>query len=202
VHFADLDGVADAPFDTMALGTVTGSGELFLLDSATRRLVWRRSMPGQLPYPSTKDADFLRSDGRLFAEVTGRTRPDRPAGDVLEAISLADGATLWSRVLSGRKRSTLLADGLVLRLTLESQGAARQFRLDGFGQVTGVHVLSLDLPPCQSARLHRAGAHVVVYSVGSTLNDGTPQDVRLWTLDLATGDLRAHPAPPVAAPGS
>ena len=195
VHFADLDGVSDAPFDTMALGTVTGSGELFLLDSATSRLVWRRSMPGQLPYPSTKDADFLRSDGRLFAEVTGRR-----AGDVLEAISLADGASLWSRVLSGRKRSTLLADGLVLRLTLESQGAARQFRLDGFGQVTGVHVLSLDLPPCQSARLHRAGAHVVVYSVGSTLNDGTPQDVRLWTLDLRAGELRAHPAPPVASP--
>ena len=201
VHFADFAGVADAPYDAMALGTVSGSGELFLLDSVTGRIVWRRSMPGQLTYPTSKDAAFLRSGARVFAEVPGRTRPDRPAGDVLEAVSLADGATLWSRVLTGRKRTTLLADGLVLRLTLESQGAARQFRLDGFGQVTGVQVLSLDLPPCQSAKLYGVGAYVVVYAYGSTLNDGTPQDVRLWTLDLAAGDLREHSALPVASPG-
>ena len=202
VHFPDLVGLADAPYETSALGTVAGSGELFLLDAATVSLRWRRPMPGQLTYPTAKDADFLRAGQRVFAEISSvRTRADRPAGDVLEALSLADGSTLWSLTLPGRKRSTLLADGLVLRLSLLTQGGVRQFRLDGFGQVTGAHVLSLDVPACQSARLYRAGGHVIVYTVGNILTDSTPQDVRLWTLDLAAGELRPNPALPVESPG-
>lgn len=201
VRFPEVSGAADPRFATFALGTVSGTGELFALDTVAARVAWRRTMPGQVSYPTARDADFLRAGERLFVQVASvRTRPDRPAGDVLEAVALADGSTLWSRQLDGRQRNTLLAGGLVLRLALETQGGARQFRLDGFGQATGAHVLGLAVPSCQSARLHRAGRHVVVSTVGNVLNDGTPEDVRLWTLDLPAGELRPNAELPATSP--
>jgi outer membrane protein assembly factor BamB len=190
ISFPALADRPAAPFAGCVLGVIHGQGELFLLDSATGKPRWRREMPGQGSRRTLDSAGLLMGGDRVFVHVDGASRsPERPPLDLLEAVSLADGSTLWDRSPPGARRGTAVAAGMVLRLYEDDGAGAAQFRLEGYGAASGVLALSVDLPACADAQLLRVGEHVVVFSATKSRLTDRFADTRLSVLDVAAGAL-------------
>jgi hypothetical protein len=126
----------------------------------------------------------------VFVHVDGASRsPERPPLDLLEAVSLADGSTLWARSPPGAQRGTVVADGMLLRLHEDRVAGASHFRLEGYGTASGVLALVVDLPACADAQLLRVGGHVVVFSAAESRRIDRLNDARLSVLDVVAGTL-------------
>jgi outer membrane protein assembly factor BamB len=191
IGFPVLADRPDAAWETCVLGQIHGTGKLFLFDGAAGGVRWRRDMPGQLSQRAPQAASFLMGGDRVFVHVDGANRsPSRPPLDLLEAVSLADGSTLWDRSPAGERRGMVVADGLVLRLAEEPVAGSSRFRLQGYGTASGVLALAVELPACADARLLRVGRHVVVFTASESRRADHVSDARLSVLDVATGALQ------------
>jgi len=191
IRFPTLNGRFDPPLDRCTFGAINGPpGELFLLDTATGQLRWRRPIPGGRTFASPGAVDFLTDGKRLFVQVYGqRTASSELPQDLIECLALSDGTTLWSTTVPGPARSSAVAGGLLLRLCGGGTGDGRHFRVDGYGAASGAVALSTDLPPSVNARLFVAGPHVVVSSDGDLLREGVSATSRLAVLDVLRGTL-------------
>jgi hypothetical protein len=190
ISFPVLADRPDAPWATCVLGLIHGMGEMFLLDGASDRTRWRRDLPGQVSQRTPNAAGFLMGGDRVFVHVDGASRsPERPPLDLLEAVSLADGSTLWARSPPGAQRGTVVADGMLLRLHEDRVAGASHFRLEGYGTASGVLALVVDLPACADAQLLRVGGHVVVFSAAESRRIDRLNDARLSVLDVVAGTL-------------
>jgi outer membrane protein assembly factor BamB len=192
VSFPPVTGRPDPAYAASVLGAVNLAGDLFLLDSQTGEVTWRRKLPGRLTFASAGLVDFARSGGAIFIEVFHER--------LLEAISLEDGETVWRRGLPGDSRSLVVAGGLVLRLHTRPDDGGRRFAVTGYGASSGAQALSVDLPPCVDARLYTAGPYVVVFTAGDLRNDGTMVDARLSILDIVHGTIEDSVVLPGASP--
>jgi hypothetical protein len=171
---------------------------LFLLDSATAGVRWRRDLPGQISRRTSYGTSYRMGSDRVFVHIDGASRtPGRPPLDLLEAVSLADGSTLWARSPPGTQRGTIVADGMVLRLSQESVAGYSQFRLEGYGTASGVLALVVDLPACADAELLRVGGTVVVFTVKESRHTDRSEDSRMSVLDVVACTLEPGPVLPM-----
>ncbi|MHC5212043.1 MAG: outer membrane protein assembly factor BamB family protein [Planctomycetota bacterium] len=198
ISFPLMSDRPDTPWASCVLGMIHGTGEMFLLDGATGTSRWRRDLPGQTSRRTPNAASFLMGADRVFVHVDGASRsPERPPLDLIEAVSLADGSSLWARSPPGAQRGTVVAAGMVLRLHEDFVAGSSRFRLEGYGTASGVLALVVDLPACADAELLRVGEHVVVFTATESLRTDRFADSRLSVLDVAAGTLEPGPVLPV-----
>ncbi len=198
VSFPGARLVLDEPFASSVVCAINGPGELLLLDTVSGQARWRRPLPGRASYMSP---GAVTTDGsRLFLQVSpGRVNGVLPQ-DLVEAVSLTDGSSLWTQELPGEDWGSVVVGGLILRLHRDSGvDGGQQFRLSGWGCATGVRALAIDLPPCESAHLYATGSSAVVFMAGE-LRDGSSRDVHLAVVDLVRGTLGPGISPPGESP--
>ncbi len=175
VSFPVVSGRPTARDAGALLGAVNVAGELFLLDTRTGRIRWRRPMPGGVTYARARDVDFHIDGERLHARC----------GNMLTCLDLADGHELWSTPLSGSPVDMVSSSGVVHVLTYEDDA----IYVTGFGSASGAVASRARVPDCLDARMMAAGGLPVVFARNNEAAD-------LHALDVVTGDFAARATVP------